>query len=431
MELNELLKPKQRDRLVSIQLVIDGKLTLKAASESMGISYRQAKRLKKAVETLGPKAMLHGNLGRKSKKALDRNLQQQIVQYARSLYADLNDTQIAEKLISEQQIDASRETIRRILRKHDLGSRKDVKRLRRMNRSAHDGREGETVLWGGCRESWFGPQQAECCFMAALDMTTMKCLAAFFCAAESSGGYLRLLKKIVTRFGLPEKFCQHSRNAVRREAGAMTLHEQLRGGRRMCQVERALAQLGIGHIHEKKRRIVRILETLQRDLRREIRQAGIQCIAAGNTYLKRQFIYDFNLRHAYGQFEGRPAWRTVPAGLDLNRVCSHCYEAVVDSANTVTVEGVTIKIPPGPDRISYARACVSVHRFLSGLWCVYYGDKKIATMSDDCFQELKHRLFTHGHQTDTGPVAAEWVYRMYTASTQQSESDFDEVALRR
>jgi transposase len=431
MELCNILTSRQLERLNSIRLVLDGKITLKEAAELMGISYRHAKRLKKSIGAFGPRAMLHGNLGRKSKKAFAEETRKKILQYAQTLYADLNETQLAEKLVVEQHIETSRESVRKILRKEGFMSKNDGKRLRRMSPCAHNGREGEMLLWGGLTGAWFGDKHPECCLMAAMDLATLKCLAAFFCPKEISSEYLRLLKKIILRHGIPANFYQHSQKAARRDTAIWTLQEELLGIQHINQVSRALAQMGIPHNNEKKRRFNRILNTLQNELLHEIALTDIACMAEGNMFLERQFIFDFNHRHAYALTDCKPAWRKVPEQMDIDRICSFRYDAVVDNTNTVTVNEIAIKIHPGPDRISYAQAPVTVHRFLNGLWCVYYNDKKIATHGGACFQELQQELRMHRQSHDTGPVAAQWIYQMYTVCTHQSGADLNEFLARR
>ena len=50
----------------------------------------------------------------------------------------------------------------------------------------------------------------------------------------------------------------------------------------------------------------------------------------------------------------------------------------VGNDNTVRLGGITIDIPPGPYRASYAKARVQVRQFLDGTWQVHYRNKQIA-----------------------------------------------------
>jgi len=64
--------------------------------------------------------------------------------------------------------------------------------------------------------------------------------------------------------------------------------------------------------------------------------------------------------------------------MDIDRVCSFRYEATVGNDNTVRLGGITIDIPAGRRRASYAKARVEVRQLLDGSWRVYYQGKKIA-----------------------------------------------------
>ena len=65
------MSQRERQRYHLLKMVIGGRTTLKEASRVMGVSYRQAKRLKKKLNTLGAKRLIHGNRGRASPRALD------------------------------------------------------------------------------------------------------------------------------------------------------------------------------------------------------------------------------------------------------------------------------------------------------------------------------------------------------------------------
>ena len=73
------------------------------------------------------------------------------------------------------------------------------------------------------------------------------------------------------------------------------------------------------------------------------------------------------------------AYRPVPRGCDLDRVCAFHYGRQVALDNTVRVEEVVLQLAPGPQRRSYARAQADVIQCLDGSWRVYVGDRLITT----------------------------------------------------
>ena len=57
---------KQLHRWHMMKMAEVGKITLKEAGEKLGVSYRQAKRIRRAIRDRGMKGLIHGNRGRPS-----------------------------------------------------------------------------------------------------------------------------------------------------------------------------------------------------------------------------------------------------------------------------------------------------------------------------------------------------------------------------
>ena len=150
------------------------------------------------------------------------------------------------------------------------------------------------VLWGGLSAQWLGRKNPECCFMAAVDVATMRCLAARFFQREGSEGYLWLLKKIVTTFGMPVSFCQHSASAVKRRDSHWSIEEELRGEQDPTQTARALRDLGIVQYLESKSRVESISSLFKDSLRSDLRRKAIASIERANGPFMEQFIRRFN-----------------------------------------------------------------------------------------------------------------------------------------
>ncbi len=166
-----------------------------------------------------------------------------------------------------------------------------------------------------------------------------------------------------------------------RHDDAWTLAEELRGRQDPTQVGRALAALGIEVLYalspQAKGRIERLWGTLQDRLVAELRLAGITTLAAGTAFLP-GFAARFNARFGRPPADSVPAWRPLPRGLDLDRICSLYTEATVLNDNTVRTQGRILQIPPGPGGRGYARARVEVRQLLDGSWRIYYQDRLIA-----------------------------------------------------
>ena len=124
--------------------------------------------------------------------------------------------------------------------------------------------------------------------------------------------------------------------------------------------------------------IERLFGVLQDRLIAEMELRGISDMDAGNRFLKEQFIDEHNRRFSVAPDTAQPAWRKVSRNVDIKRIISFCYQAVVGNDNAVRLGGMVIDIPEGLGQRGYAKAKVEVHQLLDGSWRVYYKDTLIA-----------------------------------------------------
>ncbi|NIO67960.1 MAG: ISNCY family transposase, partial [Anaerolineae bacterium] len=346
-----------------LKMVLERRMTLREASERMEVSYRHAKRLKHVVARDGPRGLIHGNTGKRPANALALELRQKIVALSRTEYALFNDTHFTEKLFSVEGIRIGRETARRIRREAGIPPKRRRRPGRHRSRRVRRPQEGMMVLWDGSVHRWFGEGHAPCCLVAAIDDATSRCLAARFFPFESSEAYLWLLRQMLTDYGIPLSIYQDRHSCLKRNDTHWTLEEQLRGRQDPTQVGWALEELSIQPIYalsaQAKGRIERFFGTFQDRLIAELKRAGITDITEANLFLE-GFLEAHNRQFGRASEKPHKAWRPLAWGLDIDRVCSFRYEATVGNDNTVRLGGITIDIPPGPCRASYAKARVQV-----------------------------------------------------------------------
>jgi len=376
------MSQKERQRYHLLKMVIGGKITLKETDTLMGVSYRQAKRLKKKLISEGAKGLIHGNRGRPSPKALSRELAEKILDLSLTTYTNFNDTHFTEKLREEEGIIVSRDTVRRLRRTNGIKPKRRLRAKRHFKRRDRSSQEGIMVLWDGSPHRWFGKDTPPCCLMAAIDDATGKLCEAFFIPYECSFGYLKLLKALVTRYGIPASIYQDRHSTLHRNDDNWTLEEQLAGEQEPTQVGGALKSLGITPIFaltpQAKGRVERLFGVLQDRLIAEMGLRNITEMAVANIFLAGHFIADYNRRFPVKPETAQQAWRRVAKDVDIERTISFCYQAVVGNNNTVRLGGMVIDIPEGPRQRGYAKAKVEVRQLLDGSWRVYYKDKLIA-----------------------------------------------------
>jgi len=157
------MSQKERQRYHPLQMVIEGKTTLKEASRLMRVSCRHAKRLKKKLNSEGARGLIHGNRGRPSLMALSHEPAETILDLSLTTYTNFNDTHFTENLREEEGITVSRDTVRRLRRTYGIKPKRRRKTKRHFKRRDRSPQEGMMVLWDGSPHRWSGKDTPPCC----------------------------------------------------------------------------------------------------------------------------------------------------------------------------------------------------------------------------------------------------------------------------
>ena len=405
-----------------LQRAVDGSLTLAVVAPALGVSYRQAKRLKAKAKLQGMKGLLHGNRGRSPHNRCEEAQRARVLELSKERYFDFNDTHFTETLGEQEGVVLSRETVRAWRRAAGVPPKRKHKPAKHRKRRPRKEAEGLMMLWDGSPHHWFGKDYPACCLMAAIDDATGKVLGAFFCPAETSWAYLKLLEQVVVHWGVPASIYQDRHGTLKRNDSHWSLAEELEGKQRPTQVGAALEALAITPIFalspQAKGRIERLFNTLQDRLTASLRLAGITEITPANDFLP-GFLQAHNDRFAQAPAQPEPMWGKAPKQSDRERILSLCYPAKVSSDNAVRLDGMILDIPPGPHKRSYAKLPVEVRQLLDGRWRVYYHDRVIAQAPATGIAELTR---TRTRRKDI-PAAYDdvWVFLASKPSTQEMD----------
>jgi hypothetical protein len=387
------MSQQQWKRLDAVERIDRGWLTTSEAAEALGLTKRQVRRLRRAVEERGAAGVVHGNTGRSPKHRIAERIRARIVALRRKTYQGFNDVHFTEKLAEVEGLEVSRVSVRRMLRAAGIGpprKRRAPKHRRRRERKAQ---AGLMILWDGSRHDWLAGRGPLLCLIGAIDDATGELLpGAHFVEQECAAGYLTVLKAIAREKGLPWSAYMDQHGSLKRNDDHWTFEEERRGAQDPTQVGRALAALAIEVIYalspQAKGRVERLWGTLQDRLVSELRLAGATTAPAATAVLE-SYRAEHNRRFALAAADATPAWRPLRRGLDLERVCSFHYEATVLNDNTVRLGGMVLDIPPGPRQRSYAGARIELRQFLDGSWRVYLGEARIATAPGSQHGELR------------------------------------------
>jgi transposase len=387
------MSKRQWKRLDAVERIGRGTLTTGEGAEVLGLSSRQVRRLRRAVERRGGAGVLHGNRGREPSNRITEEVRGRIVELRRRRYEGFNDQHFTEKLSEVEGVKVSRATVQRMLRAAGIGpprKRRAPKHRRRRDRKAQ---AGLMILWDGSRHDWLEGRGPMMCLMGAVDDATGELLpGAHFVEQECAAGYLTVLKAIAAEKGLPWSAYMDQHGSLKRNDDHWTLEEERRGTQQPTPVGQALAALEIEVIYalspQAKGRVERLWGTLQDRLVSELRLAAARTAEQANVVLDR-CRPDHNRRFAIRPADATPAWRAVRRGTDLERACSFSYEATVLKDNTVRLAGIVIDIPPGPRKRSYAGERIELRQLLDATWRVYLRDTVIATAAGTSAGELR------------------------------------------
>ena len=335
-------------------------------AQALGLSVRQVRRLRRALERGGVRALIHGNRGRVSRQRLAEPARQRVAALLQDAEAEFNDTHVAD-LLAEAGWTVSADTVRRIRLGLGLAARQRHRPRKHRRRRERHPRVGSLVLVDGSPFRWLDPDRPESTLVGAVDDATGAILALVFRPEEDLHGYVQVFREMFTSYGLPVSIYGDRTGILRRNDRYWSIAEQLEGRQRAPQGGRILEELGIGYIPaqspQAKGRIERLWRTLQDRFVQELRWRRIRTLPAAEAFLP-SFIQRFNRRFARLARDRASAWRPPPRDLDHALACS--YHRVVRNDNVVTLPGRWLQIPPGPGQRSYHHCTVEVRELLDG-----------------------------------------------------------------
>jgi transposase len=345
------------------------------AVELLGVSERQAWRLKARFLGAGPAGLVHGNRGRPSPRRVPEETRARVVELGRTRYDGANDSHLGELLAELEDIHLSRVTVRRIRRAAGQPSPRRHRPPRHRRRRERMPQEGLLLQLDGSRHDWLQSRGPWLTLLAAIDDATGRVVAATFRDEEDTAGYLELLREVVAANGIPAAIYRDRHGAF----------EPTNPGRRMTAEERrtathvgaALERLGIRSIAanspQAKGRIERGWGTDQDRLVLLLRLAGATDRDAANRVLA-AYLPERNRRFTIAAAVAEPAWRPVPGTIDLDAVFAFHYRRVVANDHTVRIAGLALQLPPLRGGRGYARRRVDVQVRLDGRLVVADGE---------------------------------------------------------
>lgn len=294
------MSAKEIDRISIVEELTKGEMKVRQAAETLRLSTRQVKRLKKRFKEFGVAGLIHANRGRESNRAIPKVEIDRVLGIVAGTYSDFGPTFALEKLKKNHGVTMGRETLRKAMIEKGLWK---VKRRRyivvHQQRERRD-REGELVQVDGSPHFWFENRGPYCTLLVFVDDATGKLKHLMFAQAETTNDYFRAMDAYIRKFGKPVALYSDKHGVFRvntRRAETASVDDN----NGLTQFGRAMKELGIMPIFanspQAKGRVEKVNGTLQDRLVKEMRLRNICGVAQGNAYLP-EFMDMYNSKFA-------------------------------------------------------------------------------------------------------------------------------------
>lgn len=362
-----LMSQKERDRKVILSSVMEGKLTLVAASKKLKVSYRQIKRIYRRYKLEGDLGLVHGNCGKISHSAYSEDFKQAILKLYREKYEGFGPTLTCEKLLKEG-YQLSDETLRLWLIGEGLW---DKKRKRKGYRKRRERRAcfGDLLQLDGSHHRWFGQEQPEYCLMNLVDDATGTTLS-LMSGKETTEAAMLLLQKWIECYGVPNELYVDLKNVYVLPDAQQTGEETALCGV-LTHFGKACEKLGIKIIKayspQAKGRVERNHAVYQDRFVKELKLQNIKTIDEANALLANGFIDELNQKFAKPPQSEINAHREVKSYGDLAQIFCWEYSRVVQQDWTVRILNQHYQIGEMKPLLIRPRQSLIVRRHLDGL----------------------------------------------------------------
>lgn len=367
----------ERERGYLVRQTLECRLGQREASERLGISVRQFKRLVHRQKTEGDGGVISRQRGRPSNNRLPAALRTRIGALLSDKYPDFGPTLAAEKLLEREGITVSAETIRQMQIELGLWKPKRRRAKRVFQVRERRARFGELIQIDGSPHDWFEGRGPRCTLIVFIDDATSRLTALRFAPTETARAYLEALRSHVLEHGRPLAFYSDRHGIFRVNA------KDAKSGDGKTEFGRVADRLAIVPIHaltpQAKGRVERANQTLQDRLVKEMRLHGaIASIEAANAFAP-AFMARWNEKFAVPPRDATPAhrpWTKTSAELDDD--LARQEQRVLSKALTFRAGGTMYCVKTSGPGTALRGAKVTLHHFLGGGISVRYKDRVLS-----------------------------------------------------
>jgi transposase len=357
-----------------ITKAIAGQLSWVQAADIAGVSARQMRRIRHAIEHRGMSAVIDQRGGRPRRKRISAGTIAMLVRLKRDVYPDFSLRHFYAQVTEKHQLKVSYNWLRLMLQEAGVVEREPGRGKYRRRRERRP-MVGMLVHLDASTHQWIAdvPMQD---LVVALDDADGRILYARFFRQEGTASTFAALEGVLRRYG---RFCELYTDRATHYCPAGQPEDS--AGEANGQVSPALRALGIRLIQARspqaRGRSERAFGTLQGRLPQELRLHGLTDYERANRYLEEVFVPDFNRRFSVRPAQRESAFVKLPA-VELELVLSSKHERVVRNDNTVAFHGLVLQLPATRYRTHFVRCAVTVHQFPNDTLGISYQGRLLA-----------------------------------------------------
>ena len=357
------MSEKELDRLHTFTKVCNGEMKLNKAANLLGISLRQAIRIKQRIVKEGPKGVISKKVGSPNNNRISKEKKHLVLSFLNQEdHRDFGPLLVHEYLAKEHTNFMSISSVRSIMIEHGLWTSRKMKPKKAYRLRQRKAQQGELIQLDGSEHDWFEGRGPRCTLLVYIDDATNDTFAKFV-KSENTWDYLNTTREYIEKYGRPYAFYsdKHSVFRVNRE-GALK-------GDGKTQYGRTMEEMGIQAIcansPQAKGRVERRNRDLQNRLVKAMRLAKIRSLEEGNAFLPK-FLEEFNQKFKKQAKNPINAHRPLLDTQDLDRIFCLKHTRRISQNLTLQYGGTLYQIYAGKLEYTLRNAEITVFEYEDG-----------------------------------------------------------------
>ena len=335
-----MISSEELRRLGIIKKVLAKEMNQQEASELIGVSDRQVRRIVRRVREEGERGVIHGLRGVAGSHRVEEEQKKKIMGLYRREYEGFGPLLASEKLLERDKIKVCDETLRLWLIEEGMWKARRRPEVKQRSWRARKEHYGEMVQMDGSHHDWLEGRGPKMVLVGYIDDARGKVYGKFY-EYEGTQPAMDSLKGYIKKNGIPTSIYldKHSTYKVNKKE---TYREwPFRDEEELTQFGRACQQLGIELIYagspQAKGRIERLFETLQDRLIKEMRLENVKTVEEANKFLS-EYLRKFNKQFMVAAKRSGDYHRNAQ-GIPIDEILSIQTQRVLRNDRTVVHEG--------------------------------------------------------------------------------------------